>query len=351
MSYSDFLDTLISPIRLFVSALSQVADSLIHNYIIITLLGLTLFISLVWLIYYTFHDFINSKIDKIEDKLDRYKNYELYKETQREYLDKHRVDEFMYLYDLTILKQQVLNGIYRNHPDLLYDNMKNNLKMRIEVLKNINQDNLIDDDLSNDNDIDYIVPNINNGSVEDDIINVFDNLDSKKHVKDNFALMDDITGVIDSYNLNKTSENNEIKIDYPKIQKASVSELKQKQQSSWLNEYSEDLEEQIVNNVDRIMHENHDLLLKHGLTYDKKNNVFIDIKTGEVVNIPDKFDKKDNVINLGIFSYFDKDIKDMKKIALPIIPGKSLQDFQFDNDKLSDFERNFITSHTLIREK
>lgn len=302
MSYQDFLNTLISPIRLFVSALTEVADTLVHNYIFITLLGLSLFVSLVWLIYYAFHDFIDSKISKIEDKIDRYKNYELYKETQREYLDKHRVDEYMYLYDLTILKQQVKNGIYRNHPDLLYDNMKNNLKMRIEVLKEINRDNLIDDDLSNDNDIDYIVPNINknNGSVEEDIINVFDNLSSNKKEKDSFALMDDITGVIDSYNLNKTFEHDDIKIEYPKIQKASYQELLQalnKYEPLTLDElrmYSKELERDISKGVDSIVFDNKELLDKIGVTYDSKNSVFYDSNTGEIINIVDRYNSFKN---------------------------------------------------------
>ncbi len=245
MSYSDFLDTLISPIRLFVSALSQVADSLIHNYIIITLLGITLFISLVWLIYYTFHDFINTRIDKIEDKIDRYNKYELYKETQREYLNQHRVDEFMYLYDMTILKQQVMNGIYRNHPDVLLDNITQFNKLRAQALKNIKNEYENDNNPDNDDDIDYIIPT-------------------------------------------------------PPIQKSSVNELKQAEQNAWLKEYSQDLEKQIISHVDNIMDENRVLLSNHGLSYDKKNNVFFDTKTGEVVNVLERIKENGVVENQNL---------------------------------------------------
>ena len=54
MTYSEFLQTLVSPITTFVSGLSSIASSLMSNYIFITLLGLVIFGSLFWLIYDTF---------------------------------------------------------------------------------------------------------------------------------------------------------------------------------------------------------------------------------------------------------------------------------------------------------
>lgn len=234
MSYQEFLNTLISPIRLFVSALSQVADSLIHNYIFITLLGLSLFISLVWLIYYTFHNFINSKIDRIESKMEKYKNYELYKEVQKEYLNKHRNDEFDYLYDLTLLRQQVLNGVYRNHPEVLIDNLKQYNKLKIQALKSIENDNYNDKNPFNDDDINYVVPN-------------------------------------------------------PKIQKADRSELIESLNKytplskEELSNYSKQLESDINNDILRIMNNNKDLLSKNGLVYDSKTNKIYSNKTGELI--------------------------------------------------------------------
>lgn len=293
MSYQDFLNTLISPIRLFVSALTEVADSLVHNYIFITLLGLSLFISLVWLIYYTFHDFINSKINSIEDKIDRYKKYELYKETQREYLDKHRVDEFMYLYDLTILKQQVMNGIYRNNPEVLLDNITQFNKLKAKALKSIKEEYENDDDSSNDDDIDYIIPT-------------------------------------------------------PPIQKATLDELKKANQIGWLKEYSRQLENEINSGIDKIMDENKDLLSKYGVSYNKKSNEFFDNQTGEVINILDRIKNK-KIIQLGDFAYYDKESKEMKRIVFPIIPGENNKDFQFDNENMSDKDKEFVSSHTLIK--
>ena len=49
MTYHNFLEFIFTPISYFVSFLTQVADSLIHNYIFITFFGITLFISLFWL--------------------------------------------------------------------------------------------------------------------------------------------------------------------------------------------------------------------------------------------------------------------------------------------------------------
>lgn len=54
MTYSEFIQTLVSPITTFVNGLKTIANSLMSNYIFITIFGLIIFVSLFWLIYDTF---------------------------------------------------------------------------------------------------------------------------------------------------------------------------------------------------------------------------------------------------------------------------------------------------------
>lgn len=52
MTYSNFIDSLSNGANLFYTSLVQVANSLIHNYIFITMLGLTIFCSLLYFVVY-----------------------------------------------------------------------------------------------------------------------------------------------------------------------------------------------------------------------------------------------------------------------------------------------------------
>lgn len=49
MSYSDFVNTLANGFSLFYNSLVSIANVLIHNYLVITILGVGIFISLMYL--------------------------------------------------------------------------------------------------------------------------------------------------------------------------------------------------------------------------------------------------------------------------------------------------------------
>lgn len=49
MSYSDFVNTLANGFSLFYNSLVSIANVLIHNYLVITILGVGIFISLIYL--------------------------------------------------------------------------------------------------------------------------------------------------------------------------------------------------------------------------------------------------------------------------------------------------------------
>lgn len=154
MTYSQFLDFIGNAFNLFRDTFLSVADMLIKNYFFITILGIPIFISLIWLVYYFIHDILISKIDKYEEYSDKMKNYELNQEVKYDYLKKHRLDVYDYVYDMTILKQQVINGIYKYHKDLFLENKIENFKLNAEALKKMKKEQLLDYDDSNDNDAD-----------------------------------------------------------------------------------------------------------------------------------------------------------------------------------------------------
>ena len=71
MSYSDFLSLIRYGIDLFVDNIGNVANSLMNNYIFITLLGLGIFCSLFIMFVNFVLDKIYSKRDKLDEYLDR----------------------------------------------------------------------------------------------------------------------------------------------------------------------------------------------------------------------------------------------------------------------------------------
>ena len=81
------------------------------------------------------------------------------------------------------------------------------------------------------------------------------------------------------------------------------------------------------------MHENHDLLLKYGLSYDKKNNTFFDIKTGEVVNIHDRFNNEKKVYEDSEGSIY------LSNDELNRIMQKDFEDY---NSPLQNYENDFL---------
>lgn len=158
LSYRDWLDTLALPIRYFVDWLVQISNSLCENYFFITLLGITIFVSLFWVVFYIISFIYHKYHDRFEDYNDKYYNYELFKEVQSDYLDNHYTDEYDYRYRSKVLNSQVLNGYLHQNKDLDIDNKRLANKNKMESLKEIKEEILNDDDSSNDNDIDLIVP-------------------------------------------------------------------------------------------------------------------------------------------------------------------------------------------------
>lgn len=158
MSYQDFLDTLVIPINSFINWLSIVANSLIHNYFVITLLGITLFISLVWFIFYLIFDYFDKINNRYDDYNDKFYNYELLKDVQSDYLNSHYLKEFDYRYRNKVLNSQVLNAYLTQNKELDIDNKRLANFNKMESLKQVKNEILGDNDSSNDSDLDLIIP-------------------------------------------------------------------------------------------------------------------------------------------------------------------------------------------------
>ena len=82
MSYNEFLNSFIGVISLFVNGIKEIANTLSHNYIFITLIGLVMFSSLFWLIYHFVFNFFDKLIYGYEEYNDLYENYVLKKRVQ-----------------------------------------------------------------------------------------------------------------------------------------------------------------------------------------------------------------------------------------------------------------------------
>lgn len=116
LTYNEFLDSMIAPVRAFVDWLIAVADSLINNYIIITFLGICLFISLFYLVFYDIIiAFFDSHISSIEDKLDKKKNYALYQEIKDDYYRDNMSKIFNLKYNNYVISQAVMSEYLNKH--------------------------------------------------------------------------------------------------------------------------------------------------------------------------------------------------------------------------------------------
>ena len=159
MSYSDFLNQFVGVISLFINSLISVSESLMSNYIFITFLGITIFVSLFWFLHNIVMRFFENVVSGYEDYNDLYDDYVLKKQVQSDYLDNHYDDEYDFRYRSKLLNLQVLNGLYQTQHDLLVENRIENLQTNIDALKELKTTKLLDNDDSNDNDVDMLIPN------------------------------------------------------------------------------------------------------------------------------------------------------------------------------------------------
>lgn len=68
MSYSDFINTFTNGINLFINSLITIANSLLSNYIFITILGLSIFTYLFYLLVSIIVSFNFNKKDESSNK-------------------------------------------------------------------------------------------------------------------------------------------------------------------------------------------------------------------------------------------------------------------------------------------
>lgn len=143
ISYTDFLDFIFTPISYFANWLSSVANTLINNYFFITILGITIFISLLFLFIDSFHDFIRKKIHDYEDFNNLYDDYCKRQKVKYKYFEEHYIDLSEYNYKLRVMNEQIYNMVCNKNKDLLVDNKIHSLKINnqaLEFFKDSNND-------------------------------------------------------------------------------------------------------------------------------------------------------------------------------------------------------------------
>ena len=115
MTYQEFLNQFIEPISSFVSWLSMVANNLIHNYIFITFVGITLFISLLFLLYYSVKDFFESRRNNADKYLDKYNDYVIRQKIRRDFMQKEPDLFYENLYKDYVFKKAVRDDFVENN--------------------------------------------------------------------------------------------------------------------------------------------------------------------------------------------------------------------------------------------
>ncbi len=143
-SYYDFLEFIFTPVSYFVSWLSSVANNLIHNYIFITFFGITIFISLFWLLINFVLNYFDKKAYEYEDFNNLYEDYVKRQKVKYKYFENHYTDLYGYNYKIRVMNEQIYNNITLKNKDLLIDNKIQSLKINKEALQRLNNNTIND---------------------------------------------------------------------------------------------------------------------------------------------------------------------------------------------------------------
>lgn len=245
MTFQEWADSIFAPITYFVNWLKMVASSLMDNYIFVTFLCIVLSISLIWFIFYLIQDFLFSKLDSIDDYNDKMKNYELYKDIQRDYFYKNGELEYLDAYKRYSLHREVVNDYFDNNTDLIRDFKMKNLQLNRHIFADYVSDNFDSevlmrlDNLRVNKETSYI---FSKDFVDEDVQNryeslknqqiaktmVVDDLDGKGQIR---SLSDDIAYTLSSY------ANNPSWLDNPPTTNKPLTEEEKKEIENILNNF------------------------------------------------------------------------------------------------------------------
>lgn len=118
MSYQDFLDSLLYGINLFLDNFDLVINNLFTNYIFITFLGITIFLSLLnWFLKHVVFAPLKVK-DNIDYWVDTKRNYKLYNDVKYNYMFTNDIDVNLYKYKNLVMSKQVQALYLSNNTDL-----------------------------------------------------------------------------------------------------------------------------------------------------------------------------------------------------------------------------------------
>ena len=107
MTYNEFLNQFIQPISNFITWLSMVADNLIHNYFFLTFFGITIFISLFYLVFNFVKDYFVRRHNNIENYLNKYNDYKMFQNVRSDFMQKEPNLFYDNLYKDYVFKKSV----------------------------------------------------------------------------------------------------------------------------------------------------------------------------------------------------------------------------------------------------
>lgn len=135
MSYSDFLDFISNGCIMFLNAFINVSNSLIHNYIFITLLGLSIFITLFW----WFYDNVVIALLKVKDNCDNWvdlkRRYKQFNDMKLNYISTNRYDVELLNYANLKINRELYYQFLNNENDLSFRLAYKSLSIKQEASK------------------------------------------------------------------------------------------------------------------------------------------------------------------------------------------------------------------------
>lgn len=150
LTYNEFLDLISNGVQLFVNGFVMVASSLITNYIFITLLGMVLFSSLLFLFI---DNIVLKPMYNVKDNVDKWvdykRNYVLYNDVRLNFLKTHSIDAYNVKMEDLKLNRNVFDNYLSNYKDLEFSIKSKQLENSNDVYRHIKSTNKNDEDIFN----------------------------------------------------------------------------------------------------------------------------------------------------------------------------------------------------------
>lgn len=143
MTYTEFLNYIGNGCSLFLDTLISVSNNLIHNYIFITIFGLSLFVALFWWFYDNFVVAPLKVKDNVDNWIDLKRRYKQFNDMKLNYISTNRIDVELLNYSNLVINRELYLKFLHERNDLAYSLTYTSLSLKREASKQlIEQDNM-----------------------------------------------------------------------------------------------------------------------------------------------------------------------------------------------------------------